>query len=150
MRCFALATVLIVASSLAVPTDATATAPGDIDVRYGMQVNDTYAQSSPRDTLTSVIKAIEADDIKYLLAHLVWPDEVDRKFLGSRDKLVALASKGTPAKRRKLAEMLRRHTARGTWTLGDAAACSQADGAPDVTFSRIGQRWFMRNVPSTE
>ena len=129
------------------PTDLGAeTVPSS--VRYGIR-SDTklYPQSTPRESLASVVKAIQSDDVAYLLAQLVWPTEVDQKFGGQRKRLIALADKGTPEKRRKMAEAIEQHLKSGTWTIQADNARSTVTGLPDVTLSRSGDRWFMHNVP---
>ncbi len=118
-------------------------------MRYGVRADVArYPQTKPQENLRSVVKAIEADDVTYLLAHLVWPAEVDKQFSGDRDRLVKLASRSMPEKSRKLADALARHLSAGKWTIGPHTARSQTDGLPDVTLSRLADRWFMHNVPS--
>ena len=119
-----------------------------LTMRYGERADlASYPQKSPKESLASVVKAIKADKAAYLLAHLVWPAEVDKQFGGDREKLLKLASRSTPGKSRKLAAALNRHLSEGKWTIGRHTALSQIDGLPDATLSRLGNRWFMHNVP---
>ncbi|MCG8583571.1 MAG: hypothetical protein MI757_02540 [Pirellulales bacterium] len=125
--------------------------PVALDVRYGYKVDgEQYPQTSPKEALASVIKAIESGNITYMLAHLIDPEEVDQKFKGRADQLEGLASKTTAAKRRKLAQILARHLTEGAWTLGGTTTRCETKDISDATFSRVGDRWFMQNVPGSK
>ena len=101
-------------------------------LRYGVRADIAhYPQTKPQESLGSVVKAIKADDATYLLAHLVWPAEVDKQFGGDRDGLLKLASRSTPEKSRKLADALARHLTEGKWTIGPHTARSKVDGLRD-------------------
>lgn len=69
---FLLPLALVVATPLAFAQDKTA--------RYGIGLDTkTYPQSSPKETLSSVLKAIENKKIDYLLAHLAEPQFIDNR-----------------------------------------------------------------------
>jgi hypothetical protein len=56
--------------------------------RYGFDVDTkNYPQQTPKDTLGSVLKAIGANQIDYLLAHLTDPAFVDQRVAAIADKL---------------------------------------------------------------
>src|ERR1700730_2098422 len=50
-----------------------------IKPRYGVEANDSYKQGKPAETLRSVLAAIEAKKVDYVLAHLADPAFVDER-----------------------------------------------------------------------
>jgi hypothetical protein len=151
MQRIVLTIMLVIACAATTPALAQGNAAGASGTQYGINPDSKrFPQSEPKQAITSVIKAVEAGDVAYLLAHLIWPAEVDQKFEGNRERLVALASKATPAKNRKLVAAMIRHTTEGTWTISPRTARSHVEGLPDITLSRLGNRWFMHNVPASE
>lgn len=130
-----------------------AQAPADIQPpkRYGIEPNlDTYPQATPKDTLTSVLSAIERKRVGYLLAHLADPGFVDTrvKELGGFDELVKettdkLAADPTTVK--DLGRFLRE----GEWDVKDDSASARLKDVKDhVYFRKIGGRWFLENRKS--
>jgi hypothetical protein len=148
MRRINLAITFIATLVVTAPHSAHGNESTDFSLRYGVRADRArYPQSKAEETLKSVVRAVKTNDIAYLLAQLILPAEVDRKFGGSRKQLLALAEKSTPAKSRRLIDALERQITQGTWTIGPDTARCQTKGVPDVTLSRLGTRWFMHNVP---
>jgi hypothetical protein len=117
-------------------------------LRYGVRVDlQRYPQDTPQQTVQSVVNATMAGDVEYLLAQLLSPDEVDRKFEGDRRKLQALADKATPEKSEKMVRDLSRQLSDGTWTIRRDRAWAHLDGVGDLSLERIANRWFMHNTP---
>ncbi len=53
----------------------------DLPKRYGIRINDEiFPQSNPKETLTSVLKAIQKDRLDYLTAILIEPKYIDDQF----------------------------------------------------------------------
>jgi hypothetical protein len=116
-------------------------------VRYGIRANQKrFDQTSPRRTVRAAIKAIEGGKVEYLLAHLVSPHEVDRKFRGDRIRLSRLAATAAPKQAETLRDTLRQHLDKGRWTVQSGSARSRVEGAPDLTLQRVGRRWFLQNA----
>ncbi len=116
--------------------------------RYGQEVDlRLYPQSTPQQAIESVIEAMRAADITYMLAHLVSPTEVDRKLKGDRDAFRQLAVKATPEKTKAMVTELQKLLDDGTWTMRRNLCWATIDGTRDLTLERIGRRWFMHNTP---
>jgi hypothetical protein len=126
--------------------------PGKIEpaVRYDITPDlKSYPQSSPRETLASVLKAIENKRVDYLLAHLADPEFVDRRVKENGGKFADLVQETT----RKLvddpsaAKLLQRFLKDGEWeTDTDSATVSLKDFKDRVIhFAKSGDRWFMKN-----
>lgn len=116
--------------------------------RYGQEVDlRLYPQSTPQQAIESVIEAMKAADITYMLAHLVSPTEVDRKLKGDRDAFRKLAVKATPEKTKAMVTELQKLLDDGTWTMRRNLCWATIDGTRDLTLERIGRRWFMHNTP---
>lgn len=148
MRSILLAIMFAAVLDVATPRSAHCVEGANLSLRYGVRADTArYPQSKPAETLKSVLRAVKASDIEYLLAQLILPDEVDEKFRGSRKQLLGLAEKSTAAKSQRLIDALDRHIDQGRWTAGPDSARCRTKGLPDVTLSRLGNRWFMHNVP---
>ncbi len=116
--------------------------------RYGQEVDlKLYPQSTPQMAIGSVIQAMKAADITYMLAHLVSPTEVDRKLKGDRDAFRKLAVKATPEKTKAMVDELEKLLDDGTWTMRRNLCWTTIDGRRDLTLEKIGRRWFMHNTP---
>src|SRR4051812_42222355 len=148
MKRFALAVLLV--------SFAAVSAEDKIQVRYKIEAdNDLYPQKTAQDTLRSVLKAIDARRIDYVLAHLADPAFVDQrvKDVGSRfDVMVQETTRKLDADPEMLRE-LRRFLADGEWQeQADAASvkCKEVRGKM-VYFKKIGNRWFLENrtTPAT-
>ncbi|MBN1909581.1 MAG: hypothetical protein JW818_07580 [Pirellulales bacterium] len=117
--------------------------------RYGIEVDlKRYPQSDPKETIRSVIKATQAGQIDYMLAHLISPSQVDQKFRGDTQALKALAAKATPAKSKQMVDALKQQLQQGAWTIRETTAYARASGVPDLSLEKIGDHWFMHNTPT--
>src|SRR5437660_5776993 len=64
--------------------------------RFGVPADlSTYPQATPKETLTSVLKAIDNKRIDYLLTHLSDPDFVDRRVTVYGNKFDAVVQETT-------------------------------------------------------
>ncbi len=116
--------------------------------RYGVALDlPHYPQGDPQQAIRSVIRATAAGKIKYLLAHLISPTQVDEKFGGSQKALQKLAVKSSTKKSKILIGALKRQLRDGTWTIRRNLAWAKVDGLPGLSLERVGTRWFMHNTP---
>lgn len=136
----------IVLAALVVLVSSAALAADPPAKRFGVAPDSkTYAQGTPKETLASVLKAIDLKRPDYVVAHLADPDFVDRRAKETGyDELLAettaklIGDAGTAKKLRAFLE-------KGTWDeKGDAASV----GLPDktdrtVSFRKVGGRWFL-------
>ena len=123
--------------------------PASLVHRYGIEVDlKRYPQGDPRQTIRSVIKAIQASEVAYLLAHLISPDQVDAKFHGDPKALNTLASRATPQRTGKIVKALRQQLDDGAWTIHRRLAWAEVDGTPALSLEKIGECWFMHNTPA--
>lgn len=116
--------------------------------RYGYQVDlKRYPQGNPQETIRSIVKATVAGDIGYMVAHLISPQETDRRFGGDRAKFQRLTVKATPEKSAHMVKALRQHLNDGVWTIWRNRAWSHVDGTLGMSLENTGNRWFMHNTP---
>jgi hypothetical protein len=124
-------------------------AKADDSKRYGVEADlKTYPQSTPKETLASVLKAVENKRIDYVVAQLADPEFIDarikRDFGGKFDEQVNDT-------RTKLDEanvkLLERFLKEGDWVGKDSPVIVLLKDVKDraVTFVKIGDRWYMRN-----
>jgi hypothetical protein len=118
--------------------------------RYGISaVRDVYPQSTPQDTLASVVKAIDGRRMDYVLAQLADPDYVDQRvrdvhngrFSGMVDEATEKLARdpGTVSR-------FRRYIREGEWDVQDSTAMVRLKDRPDiVAFRKVGQWWYMDN-----
>jgi hypothetical protein len=117
--------------------------------RYGVEADlKTYPQSTAKETLASVLKAVENKRIDYAVAQLADPEFIDarvkRDFGGNFDEQVNDT-------RTKLDEanvkLLQRFLKEGDWVGKDSPVVVLLKDVKDraVTFVKIGDRWYMRN-----
>lgn len=118
--------------------------------RFNVAVDpDVYPQKTPKDTVRSVLKAIEAKKFDYLLAQLAEPEYVDQfvKDAGGKfaDAVRIVADKHD--RDPETARQLRQFLSDGEWTEdGDTASAKAADvGGRHVFLKKIGDRWFLLN-----
>jgi hypothetical protein len=117
--------------------------------RFGIDADlKTYPQAKPRETLASVLKAIDAKRIDYLLAQLADPTWVEKRVQRYGGKFAVLVEETTA----KLvgdpqpAKQLHRLLDEGEWSIGDAEASVRLKGSEQVVFlHKAGGRWFMEN-----
>ena len=133
---------------LLIAADARADKSGD--TRYGIAVDlKAYPQSTAKEALASVIKAVENNRIDYLVAQLADPvhidDRVQRQYGGKFDDQVADTKLKMDAGTLKL---FQRFLKDGEWTRDKAAESVRLkDVAKDraIFFRRIGDRWYLEN-----
>ena len=125
--------------------------------RHGVNPDlETYPQATPKETLASVLKAINAKRMDYLLAQLADPDFVDQSVKtadGKFDDLVQEATAKLSADPTAVKELLR-FLKEGEWEASDTAAAAQLKDIKDrrVFMRKIDNRWFLQNQqkPSAE
>lgn len=148
-----LATCIVLVWALGV----SAQAPNEVPPRrYGIEANvRDYPQESPKETLGSVLRAIERGRINYLLAHLADPAFVDKRvqqvYGGDFEELVRETSRklaDNPAAAKELGRFLKE----GEWEGGDTTATVKLKDVKDrqVFFRKIGRRWFLENRQKPE
>ena len=118
--------------------------------RYGVEADlETYPQSTPKEALASVLKAVENKRVDYLTAQLADPEWVDRrvKDLGGKfDDLVKEAT-GRLVDDPGPARQLQRFLKEGEWEVKeDRASVHVKDGKDHgAYFRKEGGRWFLEN-----
>ncbi len=117
--------------------------------RYGIAPNlEAYPQATAKETLASVLKAIDAGRFDYLAAQLADPDWVDERvgrLFGGRfaeqvEDTRARLDPGT-------VKLLRRFLTDGEWTAaGDKESVRLKDVSDrGVFFRKKGDRWFLEH-----
>jgi len=125
--------------------------------RYGVEARpEAYPQTTPKETLASIIAAVEQKRLDYVLAHLTDPQFVDRRvkdyYGGSFDELVREA-RGKFADNPALVKEFERFLKEGEWEGGDgpAATARLKDLKTRLMFFRkIDNRWFLENRQKPE
>jgi hypothetical protein len=125
--------------------------------RYGVNPDlETYPQATPKETLASVLKAVEKKRIDYVLAQLADPDWVDMRVKetgGSFEDVVKDSTGKLAADPRTLKE-LNRFLKEGEWEASDAAAACKLKDIKDrqVFMRKTDGRWFLehRQKPAAE
>jgi hypothetical protein len=118
--------------------------------RYGYEPDlDNYPQATPKDTLASVLDAIDHQRIGYLLAELTdpkWVDERVRAVHGGKFDAMVKETQETLARDPTAIDDLRRFLRKGQWQESGDTASVGAKGAHDrAYFRQIGKRWFLEN-----
>lgn len=129
---------------------ATGQAGSTIPKRYGLDADiDSFPQASPKETLGSVLKAIERKRVAYLLAHLADPKFVDErvKLYGGNFDDVVLETTTKLTQEPGSVKELARFFAEGEWQeAGETATATHKDIKNRSVFMRkIGNRWFLEN-----
>jgi len=118
--------------------------------RFGIEADSkTYPQSTPKETLASLVKAIEAKKIDYVLAQLADPEWVDRRVKETVGGFAALVEESKarlvddPAAVKRLAKML----ADGDWKIETATASVRLKetDSPVLFFRKANGRWYVEN-----
>ena len=136
---------LVVPAAWAEPAkDAKPAAPFGIEADLA-----AYPQTTPKDALTSVLKAIDNKRIDYLLAQLADPDFVARRVEANGGKFDDLV-KETAAKlaaESSAVKQLRRFLEEGTWDIRGATATVSLKALEDrhVYLRKAGDRWVLEN-----
>lgn len=118
--------------------------------RYGVTADyKTYPQSTPKETLASLVKAVADKHIDYALAHLAdphWVEERVKNLGGKFEELVkeCRETKLDPGE----VKQLRRFLQDGEWKVEEKTAEVHLKEVPDrsVRFYKVGDRWFMENA----
>jgi len=119
--------------------------------RHDIEVDTvTYPQATPKESLASVLKAIEAGKFNYLLAQLSEPDWVDRRVKEvHHGKFAAMVEEtsGKFANDRTAIKDLRRFLQEGTWETTDTTATAQLKDVKNrrVYMRRLEGRWFLED-----
>lgn len=119
--------------------------------RYGQEFDtDGYSQNTPRDTLASVIKAIERRKVEYLLAHLTDPVFVDERVAQvHRGSFPAMVQECIDKLRDdpESIDLLRRFLKDGEFEQQDAEGRATLKGSRErLYFKRYEARWFLDNA----
>jgi hypothetical protein len=122
--------------------------------RYGVEADlKSYPQGTPKETLASVLKAVESKRIDYLVAQLADPEYIDervkRTFGGKFEEQVndTRTKLDPPA-----VKLLERFLKEGDWIGKESPVSVVLKGVKDraVTFVKIGDRWYMQNNDKPE
>ena len=103
--------------------------------RHGVDPDlQSYPQSTPKETLASLLKAIDANQFKYLLAQLSDPQWVDQRmkdvYGGKFQAMVDETAAKFAADRASIKE-LQRFLLEGTWDTADTMASAQLKDLPN-------------------
>jgi hypothetical protein len=108
----------------------------------------TYPQSTPKESLSSVLKAIDAGRYDYLVGQLAEPYWIDgrvRRLFGGRfvDQVNDTRTRLDPGR----VKLLRRYLAEGEWTIDkDRATARLKDVADSAVFLvRHEERWYLEH-----
>jgi hypothetical protein len=117
--------------------------------RYGVNADyKTYPQATPKETLTSLLKAVEDKRIDYVLAHLADPHWVEDRVKHHDGKFDEVVKECRETKLDPSAvKQLRRLLQDGDWKVEEKTAEVNLKEVPDrsVRFYKVGDRWFMEN-----
>jgi hypothetical protein len=124
--------------------------------RYGLTPRlKSYPQGTAKETLASVLSAIDDRRIDYLLAQLTDPEWVDRRvrevYAGRFDELVQETTTtlaGDPAKVKEL----RRFLKEGEWEGSETTASVHLKDVKDrqAFFRKVDARWYLENRQKPE
>jgi hypothetical protein len=117
--------------------------------RYGIEADlKTYPQTTPKETLASVLKAVENKRIDYVVAQLADPAYVDERvkktFGGKFEEQVNDTRTRLDGPTVKLLE---RFLKDGDWVGKESPISVLVKDVKDraVTFVKVGDRWYMQN-----
>ncbi len=122
--------------------------------RYGVALDTaTYPQATAKQTLASVLKAIDAGKIDYLVAHLADPSFVDdrvKRLYGG--KFTEQVQDTTIRLDPPTVKLLKRFAKEGTWTIGKTSAIVSLDDVRDRVVRLVLKdgRWFFSHDSSPE
>lgn len=115
--------------------------------RYGVEPDTTkYPQDTPKTALASVLKAIEAKEFRYLVAHLADPTFIDERikgvYAGNFDEQVGDTRTRLDA---LIVKQLQRFAKDGTWKIGETEAQVTAESIDGrcVRLIKKEGRWFL-------
>jgi hypothetical protein len=125
-------------------------AESDPAARQGIDADlKAYPQGTPKETVASVLKAIENKRVDYLLAHLADPEWVDQRLKDTGGKLNELRQETTArlVEDPGAAKQLQRLLKEGEWETDTATASVHLkEGTEHWVFLRKSNgRWFLEN-----
>lgn len=120
--------------------------------RHGIALDTTtYPQGTPQQTLASVLRAVEAKRVDYVVAQLAdptWIDErIKRLYAGKFAEQVADTQARLDPVAVKLLQKLQKE---GEWQVADKEARLAAKGVADrsVYLKKLGERWVLEHKQS--
>jgi hypothetical protein len=120
------------------------------DVRHGVALDSkAYPQATPREALASVLKALAARKVDYLVAHLADPSFVDDRVKRVYGGKFAEQVEDTRGRLDPFAvKQLERFAKDGKWDIGKEEATVAVEEIKDrqVKLIRKGGRWFLANA----
>jgi hypothetical protein len=127
---------------------------GESTKRYGIEADlKAYPQSTPKETLASVLKAVENKRVDYLVAQLADPEYVDervKRIFGGKfeEQVNDTRTKLDPP----TVKLLERFLKDGDWIGKESPASVVLKDVKDraVSFVKIGDRWYMQNNDKPE
>ena len=118
--------------------------------RFGIAADlKSFPQAEPKETLGSLLKAVDAKRVDYVLAQLADPDWVDRRVKEMAGDFRALLEESTarlvadPAALKRLKKLL----ADGEWKTDAGAAVVRLKDVEDAAmfFRKADGRWYVEN-----
>jgi hypothetical protein len=121
----------------------------EIVQRYGINADyKTYPQAKPKETLASLLKAVEDKRVDYALAHLADPHWVEQRVKDLGGKFEDLVKECRETKLDPASvKQLRRFLQEGDWKIEEKTAEVTLKDVSDrsVKFYKVDERWFMEN-----
>jgi hypothetical protein len=122
--------------------------------RYGQAADlAAYPQKTPKEALSSVLKAIDAKKIEYLVAQLADPDFVDervKRVYGGKfeEQVEDTRARLDPS----TVKLLKRFLIEGKWAEGKTTTVIRLEDEPKrvVHLSLKGDRWFLDHPSAAE
>lgn len=118
--------------------------------RHGVvAIYNKYPQATAKEALASVIRALDANHVDYVLAHLTDPAFVDRRVKEYNGRFADLVEEsraklsGNPA----MLKLLQRFLKEGEWMQEEGTATVKLKDVKDqqVYLKRIDKHWMMEN-----
>ena len=113
-----------------------------------------YPQLTPKQTMTSAVKALQEKKLNYLLAHLTDPAFIDQRVQDVHGGKFAGIVKEVSDKfinDPEAIKLLERFAKDGDWEDGETTASVKLKGTKDrVYFRKVETRWFMQNQKQPE
>ncbi len=117
-------------------------------VRFGVKPDlKMYPQASAKETLASVIKALENKQVEYVLAHLADPEWVDQRVAVYEGQFGVLREEAASRLDASALKLLQRFLKDGEWAEGKdkTATVVSLKSVPDrvVRLRKIDDRWYL-------
>lgn len=125
------------------------------DRRFGIDYEpDNYSQKTAKEALASVVRAIDARKVDYLLAQLADPGYVDKRVQGLGGNFRDLVKEMTErlAADPTMLKELKRFASEGEWEEGEDSATARLKDVKTraVFFKKIDTRWYFENRQKAE